>query len=257
MRQIGYNIIALIQLVRFFGLIEGCLIFLKIIFTKKNGLIILNSKKFRNPVEIRKSDSDLPIFYQVFAELQYDIKYNLKFTPLNIIDCGANVGYSCLYFAESFPDATIIGIEPQKDNFKQLQKNVKKYSNITPINSAIWHYNTSLAIKDEEESSASFEVKEHTSHNEADLSLQSVTIKELMDKYNMPTIDILKIDIEGAEYNIFANDPHIWLDKTKCLIIELHDLLRPGTSQIFFKEMANYNWNTFIKGENIISFKTD
>ena len=78
-----------------------------------------------------------------------------------------------------------------------------------------------------------------------------------MNKFNIPIIDILKIDIEGAEYNLFANNPHDWLNKTRCLIIELHDLLSPGTSQIFFKEMANYKWNTFIKGENIVSFRLD
>lgn len=257
MRQFGYNVISLVQLIRYFGFAEGAMIFFKIVLSTKNGIIKLKSKKFRNPIQIRKSDSDLPIFYQVFAELQYDINYNLKFKPLHIIDCGANVGYSCLYFNASFPDANIIGIEPQKDNFKQLQMNVKNYSNIKAINAAIWDRNTSLAIKDEDQWSGSFEVKEQADKQGSDFSLQGITIKELMDKYNMPVIDILKIDIEGAEYNLFANDPAVWLDKTRCLIIELHDLLRPGTSQLFFKEMAKYKWNTFIKGENIVSFKVD
>lgn len=256
MREFGYNVITWVQLMRFFGFIEGCMIFLKIILTNKKSIAKIKSKKFKNPVYIRKSDSDLPIFYQVFAELQYDINYNLKFKPQNIIDCGANVGYSCLYFAVNFPNANIIGIEPQKDNFYQLRKNLKAYSNIKTINAAIWDKKTSLAIKNEDEWSASFEVKEQEKINSLH-SLQSITIKELMDKYNMPMIDILKIDIEGAEYNLFANDPHYWLDKTKCLIIELHDLLSPGTSQLFFKVMANYKWNTFIKGENIVSFKAD
>lgn len=256
MRQLGYNVISLVQLIRYFGFNEGAYMFLKIIFCKKNGIISLNSKKFKNPVQIRKSDSDLPIYYQIFAELQYDINYNLKFSPLNIIDCGANVGYSCLYFAANFPAANIIAIEPQKDNFKQLENNVKNYSNIKPINAAIWDRNTSLTIKNEYEWSASFEVKEQEETGQG-FSLRGVTINELMDKYNIPVIDILKVDIEGAEYNLFANDPHPWLSKTKCLIIELHDLLSPGTSQVFFKEMAKYKWNTFIRGENIVSFKVE
>jgi len=254
MRQVGYNVISLIQLIRYFGFSEGISIFLKIIFSNKNGIISLTSKKFKNPVQVRKSDSDLPIFYQVFAELQYDINYNLKFSPINIIDCGANVGYSCLYFAANFPEASIIGIEPQKDNFKQLEHNVNNYPNIKVINAAIWDRNTSLTIKNEDEWSASFEVKEQEELAQG-FSLKGITINELMDKFNIPVIDILKIDIEGAEYNLFANDPHPWLSKTRCLIIELHDLLSPGTSQVFFKEMARYQWNTFIRGENIVSFR--
>jgi len=257
MRQFGYNIITWIQLIRYFGIVEGCIIFLKIILCKKNGIITIKSKKFKAAIQIRKSDSDLPIFYQVFAELQYDINYNLKFNPLNIIDCGANVGYSSLYFVTNFPEAFIIAIEPQRDNFKQLQNNVKEYANINVINAAIWNKNTSLAIKNENEWSASFEVKEQENKQVAGISLQGITITEVMDRYRMPIIDILKIDIEGAEYNLFADNPHVWLNKTRCLIIELHDLLSPGTSQLFFKEMGNYNWNTFIRGENIVCFRVD
>lgn len=254
MREFGYNIISWIQLIRFFGFIEGTTIFYRIIFCQKKGIVSINSRKFNNDVEIRKSYSDLPIFYQVFAELQYDINYNLNFSPVNIIDCGANVGYASLYFAANFKEANIIAIEPQTDNFTQLKKNVKNYTNITPVNAAIWHHNSSLSIKNENETSASFEVGENVN---SESNLAGITIKKLMDSYNMPIIDIIKIDIEGAEYNLFENNPHEWLLKTKCIIIELHDLIRPGTSQLFFKEMAHYKWKTFIKGENIVSFKVD
>src|SRR5687767_1399155 len=115
MRELGYNIISLIQLIRFFGFIEGCTIFFKIIFTSKNGITTITSRKFENDILIRKSFSDLPIFYQVFAELQYDINYYLKFKPVNIIDCGANVGYASIFFAANYKGSRIIAIEPQTD----------------------------------------------------------------------------------------------------------------------------------------------
>ncbi|HWB25350.1 MAG TPA: FkbM family methyltransferase [Chitinophagaceae bacterium] len=251
MRKLGYDIMHLIQLIRFFGVKDGFKIFLAIAF---NSLLVrVSSIKFKNTIEIRKKDSDLPIFYQVFAELQYDINYFLKYTPKTIVDCGANVGFACLYFSSLFPGAEIIAVEPQKDNYNQLCKNVKSYSNIKPLHAAIWHKPGKLVIKNESEMSASFEVQENTEANIA--GLNAVTIDEIIRDNNFDQIDILKIDIEGSEYNLFANNPHTWLSKTRCLVIELHDNLKPGTSQLFFKEMAKYDWQTVIKGENIVCFK--
>ena len=255
MRQLGYNVIYFVQLVRFFGFKEGVAIFFKIVTAGKNTTINIRSKKFSNPVQIRVSDSDLPIFYQVFGELQYDINFHLPYKPQYIIDAGSNVGYSCLYFASLFPAATIIGIEPQAQNYKQLQYNTAGNKNIKVMQAGIWHQPCSISIKDEGEWSASFEVQENGSGQNS--TLRGITIDEIAADNKFDTIDILKIDIEGAEFNLFSHNPHTWLPKTRCLIIELHDNLRSGTSQVFFREMARYNWRTFIKGENIICFKED
>ena len=85
--------------------------------------------------------------------------------------------------------------------------------------------------------------------------LRAITIDQIAKDYLFTTIDILKIDIEGSEFELFSNNPHPWLSITKCIVIELHDFMKKGTSQVFFKEMAFYNWKTVIKGENIICFK--
>jgi len=254
MRKLGYDVISLVQLIRFFGFIEGLTISVKILWSKHNSVVKVNSKKFKNPVEIRKSHSDLPIFYQVFCELQYDITFFLNYKPNFIIDCGSNVGYSCLYFSTLFPTAKIIGIEPQKENYNQFKKNIINYDNIKAINGAIWHRNIAMSIKNENDPSASFEVEEAQN---AESAIRGVTIDALIEKNNLVFIDILKIDIEGAEYDLFKNNPHSWLTKTRCLIIELHDLVRPGISKTFFSEMSKYNWNTIIRGENIVCFKRD
>ncbi len=251
MRRFGYNVIYLVQLIRYFGPIDGVSIFCKILFSR--SLSIISSKKFKNKVEIRKQDSDLPIFYQVFADLQYDISFSLKYTPLRIIDCGANVGYASLYFSSLFPSAEIIAVEPDNKNFIQLSRNTQNYKNITAVKAAVWHRNTEMVIKNKSQLSAGFEVEESGSNDNVELI--GITIDEVIAKNNFEEVDILKIDIEGAEYELFTNNPHSWLSKTRCLIIELHDNLKPGISKHFFKEMAEYNWRTVIRGENIICFK--
>ena len=99
-----------------------------------------------------------------------------------------------------------------------MENNVKNYSNIKPINAAIWDRNTSLTIKNEDEWSASFEVKEQEETGQG-FSLRGVTINELMDKYNIPVIDILKVDIEGAEYNLIQGAKNIFASKYPMKVI--------------------------------------
>ncbi len=250
MRKIGYRIIHLIQLIRYFGVLDAVGILFKTITSNKNAVIKIKSTHFSNPVTIRKSQSDYDIFLQVFAELQYDMLYYLKFQPKRIIDCGSNVGYSILYFADKFPDAKIVGIEPDNRNFDILSKNTSNYPNVILHRAGIWHKTTKLDIRKLDEWSASIEVKESPEG-----MLSAVTIPQIMTENNWDEVDIIKLDVEGAEKMLFENDPNKWLSKTKCLIIELHDQLQPGTSQIFFKEMANYDWFTYVRGENIFCFR--
>jgi hypothetical protein len=67
-------------------------------------------------------------------------------------------------------------------------------------------------------------------------------------------IDILKIDIEGSEKELFESDYDYWLSRTKILIIELHDRLKPETSKTVFKALLNYQFSVIIKGQNLVFY---
>ena len=60
----------------------------------------------REPFEVRAQTSDLEVLQQVFIERQYRRKYEVK-PPSLIIDCGANIGLSTIYFANEYPEARI------------------------------------------------------------------------------------------------------------------------------------------------------
>ncbi|MFN8246984.1 MAG: FkbM family methyltransferase [Ferruginibacter sp.] len=251
MRKLGYRVIQLVQLIRFFGANEGLRIFLSLTMSGQSKTVRIRSRHFRNEVQVRKSQSDFDIFLQVFAELQYDIKFYLNFKPSVIVDCGSNVGYSILYFADLFPDAKIVGVEPDPRNFSVLQSNTASYPNVRLYQAGIWHTSARLDIRDSSDWSASLEVKESLEG-----SLMGLPLTQIMQENGIDEIGILKLDIEGAEKAIFEHDPHPWLSKTRCLIIELHDQVQPGTSTLFFREMARYDWITYVKGENIICFRS-
>ena len=65
-------------------------------------------------------------------------------------------------------------------------------------------------------------------------------------------IDILKLDIEGSEKEVFSAGFENWMPKTKVIIIELHDAMKPGCSRAVFAAVNKYNFSFNIKGENII-----
>jgi hypothetical protein len=80
---------------------------------------------------------------------------------------------------------------------------------------------------------------------------------DIINRYNIQTIDILKIDIEGAEKELFTYNYESWLPKVRCIVIELHDTFRPGCATAFFKAISSREFDIFCKGEDIIITFTD
>src|SRR6185295_15514016 len=73
-------------------------------------------------VYLRNGTSDLPVFRQIFLDCEYDL--NLPSSNIKtIIDGGCNVGLASVYFATTFPQSRVIGIEPDESNYQQALKN--------------------------------------------------------------------------------------------------------------------------------------
>ena len=229
--------------------LSGILLLLKIYF-KKNKVISFSSSNLLYPVFLRNNTSDIDAFYQVFSNKEYSIKFNFK--PKVILDCGANVGYASIYFKNAFPNAKIISIEPDISNFELLQKNTKQYSDIFCLNGAIWNRDTNLIIKDIGLGNWGFIIEESSISTKE--SIKAYTIDDIKTKYKIDQIDIIKIDIEGSEKELFESNFENWLPKTKVLIIELHDRMRAGSSKSFFTALSKYNFSLAQSGENLIIY---
>lgn len=254
MRSLGIRTIWLISLIRYFGLVKGSTIFIDLIFSRK-GIYKVSSKAFRNPIYLRKDQSDIYIFEQIFIEQQYQFPHPNPNSVKWIIDAGANIGLAAIYFSMKFPNATIISIEPDKDNFALLQKNTSAYQNIQCLQAGLWYKHELIFISNKKEKSAGFVIE--AGQNSGDEQLSTVTIPQLVEQYNMQHADIVKLDIEGSEKDLFQNNAEEWINKSDCIIVELHDWIKKGTSTAFFKEMSKYDWKTFVKGENIICLKAN
>ncbi|MEA3329321.1 MAG: FkbM family methyltransferase [Nanoarchaeota archaeon] len=208
---------------------------------------VIRYYSFQNKIVFRKGTSDADVFRQVFIEKEY--KLPVKINPKLIIDCGANVGYSSLWFAKKFPTAEIIAVEPEESNYKLLQENTKLCKNIKTIKAGIWCKRIFLKIVNLSSGKWGFQTKEVNKNQKHDI--QAITIKDILKKADTKKIDILKLDIEGAEKELFSKNTS-WLNKVNMIIIEFHDYFRKGCSNSFYSAINRRDWNEFRRGENVI-----
>ncbi|WP_246027983.1 protein arginine N-methyltransferase [Paenibacillus xylaniclasticus] len=207
-----------------------------------------------HPVYVRLDTSDRYVFKQIFELKEYHIG-SLPFKPKFIIDGGANVGYASLWFANAYPDARIVAIEPEQSNYDMIRYNTRPYEQIKVIQSGLWHTDTYLTIKDVGLGKWGTMVEE--SDKPTSESFKAVTIQSILESSGFDEIDILKIDIEGAEKEVFSKGYENWLGKVKVLIIELHDRMKRGCSQALFAAISKYDFAFMMKGENIILVRGD
>jgi len=203
---------------------------------------------YGNAFCIRGKSVDFAVFNSIFALGEYD--FEIDFDPEVILDAGANTGASAVYFHHRYRGARIIAIEPEQTNFDLLVKNTAPYQNITCIRGAIYGEDTSLKISDTTVDKYAFRVERATS---TDDSVAGFTIDTLMKQYSIAHIDILKMDIEGAEYDVFMHEPGEWLSKTRLLIMEVHELFKPGITELVNSILSSYNFEIIHKGENIFA----
>jgi len=202
--------------------------------SKELLLLRWQNKDTRIQFYVRKYSRDLLVFMQFFTEKEYFIEYikplKIKFTEefIFIIDSGANIGCSAIYFHLLFPNAKIVCIEPEESNFKLLKKNIQinnALAEIIPLQMAVWNEVTELELMQRDWSHDAFHVMKKPIPDQVISKIGTTTFPQLMQEFGYGQIDLLKIDIEGAEQTIFKDDAHwqLFIPKTKRLIIEVHD----------------------------------
>ncbi|RLG13733.1 hypothetical protein DRN69_05115 [Candidatus Pacearchaeota archaeon] len=188
-----------------------------VIYSLKNGL------KLEVP-NIKKNRTTILSIEEIFGREIY-------FTPfLNkakvIIDLGAQAGIYSLYAALKNKNAKIYALEPDPDNFKQLCKNIeinKLQGVIIPFKKAVSKENGELFFYISNQSSRSsslFKLKSPGSR----IMVDSISLQSLFEILELNRCDVLKVDIEGAEYEVFYNSPTKIVRKIDNICMECHDL---------------------------------
>jgi FkbM family methyltransferase len=233
-----------------FGLVKGFYLFYKL-DCKTHGIIKIPFLH-KQCIVLRAGTSDPLIFNQIFLYHGYNFAFNLTSPQKVFVDLGANIGLFAIYMKNKYPDAKIICLEPDPDNFSILEKNIASYPNIYCECCGIWNKDINLKVYDKYNRGKkdSMAVEEDLEHG----TVQGISMKTLLNKYNIEKVDLLKIDIETSEKQLFSYDYEEWLPKIQTIVIELHDSMLEGCSKVFF-EAINESFDQYkfsMCGENVI-----
>ena len=203
---------------------------------------------FNHPVTLRAGTSDVLAFIQILIDGELDFPMDEE--PATIVDAGANIGLASLYFAHRFPQAKIVALEVDQSNFELLVRNTKAYANITCLKNALWSKQAQLNILNPKDEPWAFRVGEVASDDGT--SIPALGVDDLLTEFESGRIDLLKVDIEGAEKEVFQNGTAKWIHRIGVLAVELHDHIVPGASQSLNQALQGHNHQASTSGEYTI-----
>ena len=205
---------------------------------------------YPQPVSIRGGNStDGFAFYQHLAMKDLDI-FDLG-SPKLIIDAGANIGMASLYLLNRYPSVKIVAVEPDPDTFELCRINLAPFADrVVLVKGAVWSKCGQLVFVREE-----MEWNSHVRDTENVHAEQSArpdaAVETKVDSFDIPalismggggSIDLLKMDIEGSEAEVFSSHSEKWLPCVRNMVIELHG---PECEKSFERAMEGYQYDGF------------
>lgn len=213
----------------------------------KNECLIPNNLDSRG-LFVRLGTTDMDLYDEVM--LSDELNLNIDTDPDIILDCGAHIGLVSINFAVKYPNSLIYAIEAEETNYAILKKNSLIYTNIFPIHRAIWKNNSYLEIEKKEKNNWEYYVKEVNFHTVN----QGISIDNFLNTYNLTHIDIMKMDVEGAELEVFNHSDN-WIEKINMIIIETHDRFKPGCKESVERATRKFFPKKYHSGEKLILSK--
>ena len=183
--------------------------------------------KFRNGTKcIIRDKSDSVVFLENFFLASYTQEkgFDIKENDL-VIDVGGHVGYFTIYAAKKAKNGKIITFEPSKESFNVLKNNLKinNIQNVIIENVGVGAKSGTAILNVDTTHSIGNSIF-YSSKNSEKEDIQITTIPEIVKKYKIKSIDLLKLDCEGAEFEIILNLPSTILNTIKKISMEIHKI---------------------------------
>jgi len=205
-------------------------------FGSRDRIYRLRVPQWPHSVHVRGGMStDSASLYEILVRGEYDLVEGLD-SPKSVIDGGANIGLAALYFLIRYPSAHTISVEPFPDSIELCRKNLDPYADrATILHGAIWPDEGSVCLDPRAEDWLN---QVRRARPGEDGSVKALTMKSLV-SMSGGSVDLLKLDVEGSEKEIFASGTEEWLPNVRNIVIELHD---PDCADSFFRAVASYDY---------------
>jgi FkbM family methyltransferase len=221
----------------------------------------------------RSDTVDMAVLKQIFVDKMYDLRSLQRFPQLAafaenqqskgfrplIIDAGANIGASALYFSVGFPKGLVVAIEPERENFALLAQNVSGL-NVISVFGAIASCSGLATVVDPGLGPWAYRTKMLDPNDQLSNTVPQITINQIYESFHSNSVPfIVKIDIEGAEKDLFSGNTE-WVDRTPLIVIELHDRFFPKEDRIsdsFFSCVSKLKRDLYSAGELTFSIAKD
>jgi FkbM family methyltransferase len=216
------------------------------------------------PVWLRPALHDAAIFQQVWVKGDYNISRSHQFKRLSavyearvaagerplIVDCGAHIGLSVLWWHRLFPKARIFAVEPSADNFAVLERNTAGIAELTLFNGAVWAEPGRVSLGNRAAGMAGLQVSPMP-----DGEVEAITLPGIMARMGADDALVVKLDIEGAEAALFDGDAS-WLDRVGMLAVEPHDWMLPwsASSAAMLRETGKRGFDCLVRHDNFFFF---
>lgn len=217
----------------------------------------------------------LSVYTKIFTHNPHNHMFIPQFFPKKaktIIDLGANVGIYALRIKQDNPECKIIALEPSPDTFEVLKRNIttNNCKNIYLVNKAAASYNGTLELRSVDQVSAitgkyiDSIKKEHRSWLKylsiKSLTVDCITLSKLFEEYKIKNVDLLKMDIEGMEFEVLDGSKEV-LKKIDRIVVEWHShsnreniisLLEKHDFKLAFEEDREFGDLYFIKKKLVV-----
>lgn len=226
----------------------------------------LTSVKLRgltHPIFFRPGTSDWKVLTSVFVAHEYVCPSEAHDEAINdvyldmlsrgkkpiIVDCGANIGMASIWYALLFPEAVIIAIEPEPENFRILSMNARYYPMIQPVLGGILDRESHATLSNAGGGPWAWETAESDTGE-----VITYTIPGLIEQVPDGQLLVVKIDIEGSETGLFRSNLD-WAAETPLIVFEPHDWLFNwrGTFHAIMSVLVRQPRDYLQNGENTFS----
>ena len=177
----------------------------------------INIPGYEHNIVFRPGTKDVGTIIQNLIREEYG-KLKVDVSPKVVIDAGGYIGDVSIYYLNRYKNSKVYMLEPNPEAIKLARKNLKHYDGrIEIVEKALWKEDRSLKMNGVF-TGAKLSEKDVDQNG---IQIKCISMKSLIERYAIKKIDLLKMDIEGAEEAIITENAN-WLDNVKTLVVEYH-----------------------------------